>query len=122
MLLRFFGEMNLDLLPAGGRYFVAAWDHIVQLFSKENVANVAFVWAPDLASGQVGSELGSFFSFYPGSSEIDWIGIDALDHQSYGPAGFRTLFEPWYARVERSGPPDDDLHDGGAHWRCQGGH
>ncbi len=44
------------------------------------------------------AELGSFFSFYPGSSEIDWIGIDALDHQSYGPAGFRTLFEPWYAQ------------------------
>jgi len=98
MLLRFFGEMNLGLLPASGRYFVGAWDHIVQLFSKENVANVAFVWAPDLASGQVGSGLGSFFSFYPGSSEIDWIGIDALDHQSYGPAGFRTLFGPWYAQ------------------------
>ena len=50
MLLRFFGEMNLHLLSASGQYFVAAWDHIVGLFSKQDVTNVAFVWAPALAT------------------------------------------------------------------------
>jgi hypothetical protein len=111
MLLRFFGEMNLHLLSTSGQYFVAAWDHIVGVFSKEDVTNVSFVWAPALsalggataagargagASGVARTGLGGFFSFFPGASEVDWIGIDAYDHQSYGPAGFRDLFGPWY--------------------------
>jgi hypothetical protein len=112
MLLRFFGEMNLHLLSTSGQYFVAAWDHILGLFSKEDVTNVSFVWAPALAttgkatavgargagaSGAAGTGLGSFFSFFPGASEVDWIGVDAYDHQSYGSAGFSDLFKPWYA-------------------------
>jgi hypothetical protein len=111
MLLRFFGEMNLHLLSTSGQYFVAAWDLIVGVFSKEDVTNVSFVWAPALsalggataagargagASGVARTGLGGFFSFFPGASEVDWIGIDAYDHQSYGPAGFRDLFGPWY--------------------------
>jgi hypothetical protein len=111
MLLRFFGEMNLHLLSTSGQYFVAAWDHIVGVFSKENVTNVSFVWAPALAttggataagargagaSGVAGTGLEGFFSFFPGASEVDWIGIDAYDHQSYGSAGFSDLFQPWY--------------------------
>jgi len=115
MLLRFFGEMNLHLLSGSGQYFVAAWDHIVELFSKEDVANVAFVWAPGLASGPgptsvrpsgvgVGG-VGSFFSFYPGASEVDWIGIDAYDYESYGSAGFSELLKPWYAEWGQQGRP-----------------
>jgi hypothetical protein len=112
MLLRFFGQMNLHLLSTSAQYFVAAWDHIVSVFSKEDVTNVSFVWAPALATtgdatatgaraagagGVAGTGLAGFISFFPGASEVDWIGIDAYDHQSYGPAGFRDLFEPWYA-------------------------
>ncbi len=127
MLLRFFGEMNLHLLSGSGQYFDGAWDHIVALFSKQDVPNVAFVWAPGLPSGPSPSPagahpigagatgLGGFFSFYPGASEVDWIGVDAYDQGSYGAAGFRELFEPWYARVGQPGPPNDDLGDGGAH-------
>jgi hypothetical protein len=64
------------------------------------VANVAFVWVPGLTSGvgTVGATgLGASISFFPGASEVDWIGIDAYDHESYGPAGFGKFFAPWYA-------------------------
>jgi hypothetical protein len=120
MLLRFFGEMNLHLLSTSGQYFVAAWDHIVGLFSKEDVTNVSFVWAPALAttgrataegtrgagaSGAGGTGLGAFFSFFPGASEVDWIGVDAYDHESYGSAGFSDLFQPWYAEWGEQGRP-----------------
>jgi hypothetical protein len=117
MLLRFFGEMNLHLLSGSGQYFDGAWDHIVALFSKQDVPNVAFVWAPGLPSGPSPSPagahpigagatgLGGFFSFYPGASEVDWIGVDAYDQGSYGSAGFRELFEPWYAQWGNQGRP-----------------
>ena len=120
MLLRFFGEMNLHLVSASGQYFVAAWDHILGLFSKQDVTNVSFVWAPALAttgkataasargagaSGGGGTGLNSFFSFFPGASEVDWIGVDAYDHQSYGPAGFSDLFKPWYDEWAGQGRP-----------------
>jgi len=121
MLLRFFGEMNLHLLSASGQYFVAAWDHIVGLFSKQDVTNVAFVWAPALAttgrataagargsggaSGAGGTGLGGFFSFFPGANEVDWISVDAYDHESLGSAGFGDLFEPWYAAWGGQGRP-----------------
>jgi hypothetical protein len=108
MLLRFFGEMNLHILSSSGKYFIAAWDHIVEVFFKENVANVAFVWVPGLTSGvgTVGATgLGASISFFPGASEVDWIGIDAYDHESYGPAGFGRFFAPWYAEWGNQGRP-----------------
>jgi hypothetical protein len=120
MLLRFFSEMNLHLLSTSGQYFVAAWDHILGLFSKQDVTNVSFVWAPALAtaakatgagahgagaSGAGGTGLDEFVSFFPGANEVDWIGVDAYDHQSYGSAGFSDLFKPWYAEWGGQGRP-----------------
>lgn len=52
--------------------FVAAWKHVRQIFSAQNVTNVIWVW--NVASA--GSDPASY---YPGDSEVDWIGLDAYD-------------------------------------------
>ncbi len=93
VLLRFFWEMNLHLPTSLGRTFVQAWDNVVKVFSEDDVSNVAFVWCPGISGG-----LDTFMPFYPGASEVDWIGADGYDGGAHGSAGFDDLFRSWYEK------------------------
>ncbi|WP_243712807.1 hypothetical protein [Actinomadura sp. 6K520] len=53
--------------------FVAAWKHLRQVFEREQVHNVAWVWCPT-ARGFGGADAGAF---YPGDDHVDWICADA---------------------------------------------
>lgn len=55
--------------------FVAAWQHIHDVFNKMGATNIIWVWAPHPAYG--------FFEYYyPGSAYVDYVGIGTLN---YGP-------------------------------------
>jgi hypothetical protein len=74
-----------------GPVYVAAFQHIVTLFRKDGATNVAFVWNPG-AGGD--TALSTLEDFYPGSTYVDWIGLDGYsrDNQTPPEPSFSTLF------------------------------
>ena len=91
LFLRWYREPNLSLSSqwvhcAGGSVsttppcpsaategYVAAWQHIYDLFAAAGATNVAFVWNPGM-----GGQTGGYFlkCLYPGAKYVNWIGID----------------------------------------------
>ena len=83
---------NAACLGSGGAPgFVAAWQHIWNIFQQVGASNVALVWCPGVSSGLTRME-----PFFPGASYVDWIGADGYDRQSTGAAAFSQVFGPWY--------------------------
>ncbi|WP_231403673.1 glycoside hydrolase family 26 protein [Actinomadura viridis] len=70
----------------GPAEFIAAWKHIRQIFQREKVDNVAWVWCP--TAGGFGSRNAP--SYYPGDDQVDWICVDA---QPGGDHDYRDLSE-----------------------------
>jgi hypothetical protein len=105
ILLRFAHEMNGDWYPwSVGRngntaaQFVAAWDHMHDVFTSAGADKVELVWAPNVPlKGQV-AELGDL---YPGPASVDVLGID----------GYNGLVDgaPWLSPAELLGPGLDEL-------------
>lgn len=90
MFIRYMWEMNLpqalngrgrcydpatDL--AGGVFspaqFIAAWQHIRTIFAAHGAKNVVWLFNPS-GGGTVDST-----PYYPGDSQVDWVGIDQYD-------------------------------------------
>jgi hypothetical protein len=88
-------EMDLDGLnpwcQGKPTEFIAAYRHIVDLFRKNNVTNVKWMWSP---AGNEGAPL-----YYPGDAYVDYVGFtllasDAWDRQFHSPPqSFRRLIE-----------------------------
>ena len=91
IMLRFMWEMNVpanpnyraqcyDLATDGPGYafspteFVAAWNHMRQIFVTEGATNVVWVWNP--------SGVNNPNAYYPGASTVDWVGFDQYDTNS----------------------------------------
>lgn len=51
--------------------FVAAWQHIVNVFRNQGVRNVTWIWTVN-GPGRVGP----IKEWWPGDSYVDWVGID----------------------------------------------
>ncbi|TDD90195.1 hypothetical protein E1293_03765 [Actinomadura darangshiensis] len=66
--------------------FTAAWKHLREIFEREKVDNVAWVWCPT-ARGFSGADAGSY---YPGDDQVDWICADAEPGGDYD---YRDLSE-----------------------------
>jgi hypothetical protein len=71
--------------------YVAAWQHIWNVFQAQGATNVIFVWAP---SGVTGAPSGT--PYYPGSGYVDWLGIDRFDYLSLG---FAKTYTAAYAQL-----------------------
>jgi mannan endo-1,4-beta-mannosidase len=52
--------------------FKAAWAHIRQIFAQEGATNAVWLWT---VSGAGANAL----SYYPGPSQVDWVGFDNFD-------------------------------------------
>lgn len=65
--------------------FIAAWKHLREIFKREKVDNVAWVWCPT-ARGFGGGAGG----YYPGDDQVDWICADA---DATGGYDYRDLSE-----------------------------
>lgn len=84
VFFRWFWEMNLSktgrhaycLGEAGAEGYIAAYQHIWNIFHAEGAYNVAFVWCPSDANGVPNA---ASVLFYPGDRYVDWIGADLYD-------------------------------------------
>jgi mannan endo-1,4-beta-mannosidase len=77
VLLRFAHEMNGTWYPWHGSSstYISAWQHLVTIFREEGVANVRWVWAPNVDN--TGSM--PFSSYFPGDSWVDYVGLDGYN-------------------------------------------
>lgn len=71
--------------------FIDAWKHVVELFRKEQVDNVLWVWAPHLAYGK-------FREFYPGDGYVDWIATGTLNYGTVAPWSQWWTFDEIFAK------------------------
>ena len=80
ILLRWFPDPNLTGVPAtaaclgsaGASGYVAAYQHIRDLFAAAGARNVAFVWS--VATSSAADQ--QFANYYPGGDSVDWVGAD----------------------------------------------
>ncbi len=78
--------------------YVRAWNHVRGIFRKENANNVEFVWAPL----NYPAWLEALQNYYPGTDNVDWLGIDGYNWGEDGQQGwpydqnFSDLFYPIY--------------------------
>jgi hypothetical protein len=110
VLLRFAHEMNGDWYPwseqvNGNRpgEYVAAWRHVHAVFERERVANVSWVWSPNVE--YPGSQ--SLASLYPGTAYVDVIALDGYNWGTSAASGWQTpgqVFDPSLAAVRRLAP------------------
>ncbi len=101
--LRFAPEMNGYWFPwselANGNkagQYVQAWRHVHNIFTKLGVKNVSWVWCPNVVfPGNIPLQ-----GLYPGSSYVDWIGMDGYNWANVGkghqPKTFSQLFQHTY--------------------------
>jgi hypothetical protein len=94
MLLRLFPEMNGQWETyAPGRngqttaQFIAAWQHIYNLFRADGASKVMFMWNPDR---YFSGEAYSYAQLWPGASYVNWVGLDGYNfadstHGTYWP-------------------------------------
>jgi hypothetical protein len=79
--LRFAPEMNGAWEPWGpgvngntAQDFVNAWRHVWGIFAAHGATNVKWVWSPNVKGGAV-----DFVPYYPGSAEVDVLGLDGYN-------------------------------------------
>ena len=111
VLLRWFPDPNLTGLPAaasclgteGASGYVAAYQHIHNLFEAAGATNVAFVWSV----GTSAAADPNLTSFYPGGDVVDWIAADGYATSSDVTEGtaLSTEFGPWYSAFSTAGKP-----------------
>ena len=86
--------------------YVAAWKHIRKVMRKAGARNVKFLWAP-YARSIPDTGPNGFNSYWPGASEVDYIGASAYNFGTKGglawtePAG---LFSAAYSTIAALSP------------------
>ncbi len=91
----------LDPAPDGtsgnfsAKEYVAAYQHVHQIFAEQGVTNVVWVWSYS-SSGSDPTP------YYPGAAYVDWIGVDAYNG---GGLTFASLIGPAYPFAAQFGKP-----------------
>jgi hypothetical protein len=98
VVIGFGHEMNASWYPWGAGHlapglFVAAWQHIVDVFRSHNADNVTWLWTIN----QVTSV--PIQDYWPGGSYVTWVGIDAYYRQPGDT--FSSVFGPSIAAVRQ---------------------
>jgi mannan endo-1,4-beta-mannosidase len=81
--------------------FVAAWQHIHTIFDAAGATNAIWVWTV-AASSAGGAPVQDPRPYYPGDSEVDWVGIDDWD---FGNLTVSQTFNALYNLVAPFGKP-----------------
>ncbi len=100
VILSFGHEMNGYWYSWGNSHtppvdFVAAWRHIVTLFRKLGTQNVTWLWTINTIHEQ--SRVPSPGPWWPGSSYVNWVGIDG--YYTSSSSVFTSLFGPTIVTV-----------------------
>jgi hypothetical protein len=95
VFLRWYWEMNLNTTAHQpcrgfnrGAAYIAAWQHIWNIFQQVGATNVAFVWSPNAG--------GDGAPYYPGDAYVDWIAGDNYDRDHSGASSFKESFNAFY--------------------------
>jgi glycosyl hydrolase family 26 len=75
--------------------FIAAWQHVHDVFIKEGAKNIIWMWSPHPAY--------AFKEFYPGSEYVDYVGVGALNY------GTIAKWSQWWSFKEIFGNYYDSL-------------
>ena len=70
--------------------FVAAWQHVHQLFDSVGANKVIWIWEPGVPN--LATDL------FPGKNYVDWIGIDINEHNNNSTISFDSLYRPFHAQ------------------------
>jgi len=109
ILLRWLWEMDgnrrRDWVHSGPDY-VAAWNHIRDIFTDVGATNAAFVWCPNEFLFWDG---GDPEPWYPGDDRVDWLCADGYNWGAAADAddwlAFEEIFGDFYAWAEPKGLP-----------------
>jgi hypothetical protein len=107
VFLEFRWEMDrpgLRNVVHGPADYIAAWDHVRQIFASEQVSNVAWTWCPTAA----GFRSGTAQAYYPGDSAVDWVCADVYPTTPWKVGdyeAFPTLAEPFMEWASRHPKP-----------------
>lgn len=99
-----FGDPDL---PDGPERFVAAYQHIHDIFDQVGAANVSWVWCPSTPAHWLG-DWSKISNYYPGDDYVDWLCIDGYNwgRCEYGAAfnsrwvSFDEVFAQGYAELQ----------------------
>jgi mannan endo-1,4-beta-mannosidase len=85
VVLSFGHEMNGAWYSWGYKHtsphvFVAAWRHVVTVFRAKGATNVDWLWTVNVLNKSI--PIPAPDSWWPGSSYVDWVGIDGYYYQS----------------------------------------
>jgi mannan endo-1,4-beta-mannosidase len=100
--LSFGHEMNGNWYPWASQattaaQFVAAWQHIHNLFVAAGATNVIWIWDPNDIYPTPDVQLQPY---YPGDAYVDWVGITGYFTQE-GPNTYDTLYEPTIEEISQ---------------------
>jgi mannan endo-1,4-beta-mannosidase len=102
VVLSFAPEMNGPWYEWGYRHtsaavYVAAWRHIVTVFRTAGARNVTWLWTVNVT--QCRCHVAPPAPWWPGSSYVNWVGIDGYYHQPS--MKFAALFGPTIKDIRR---------------------
>ncbi len=70
--------------------YINAWRHVRTIFNTVGANNVTWVWAPNISTWNTVP----MSQVYPGSSYVDWIGLDG-----YNWAGYQGMPWEWFGQI-----------------------
>jgi hypothetical protein len=98
VFLRFAHEFDNPFYPwylegtEASSKFKKAWIHAYEIFQKNGVTNVIWIWNPWKSN--------NVESYYPGEEYVDWIGVDILNYGKQNHDGkwheFESLYKPFH--------------------------
>jgi hypothetical protein len=100
--LSFGHEMNGNWYPWGTTattpaQFVAAWQHIHDLFAAAGATNVIWIWNPNIVNPMPDVQLSPY---WPGSAYVDWVGLTGY-FPTTGPDTFAGIYGPTITEVRK---------------------
>jgi hypothetical protein len=114
VFLRIGHEFNVGVYPWGvgnnnkdADLYIKAYRHIVNVFKKENVKNVKWIWCFNNYSNP-DEPWNDWAKAYPGDDYVDWVGIDGYNwgktQEWSGWEDFKTLFRSQMRRAKKLWP------------------
>jgi mannan endo-1,4-beta-mannosidase len=99
IVISFAAEMNGNWDPWGWHHtsaatWIRAWRHVVDVFRAQHANNVTWLWTLNISSPTTGP----FQQWWPGSSYVDWVGIDG--YYLVPSQTFSTAFQPMITEIK----------------------
>jgi beta-mannanase len=103
--VRLMHEMNGNWYPWGYGVFgqtpaqyVAAFQHVVNIFHQVGATNVQFVWC-EATQASAKPNAPSVASFFPGDNFVSWVAFDGYNRNPSNPKTFSEIFARDYATL-----------------------